>query len=328
MFKVIAIIKPMNYSQPSKIIKPLIIGAGWLGSPLAISLKKSGYDVIATKQNHESILKSPQYLQEIPLFPFSQQDLCRFQQEKSLENDTFLQNIFESRQVIITIPPSAFIKRTAEETIEDTATNRSLTYTEMILGTARLAEQYGAREIIYTSSTSVYGNSSGIIHEELPAMAQTASAKAIREVEIALESSLTIPVIILRLAGLIGNGRHPVYPLSGRDNIRAPRDAINLLHITDLINAIHALLQREIMPGHFEIYNLVTPTHPNRESYYHAVAKRLNLPLPQFETAKPLLKRIIDGGKITEMGDFSYQMLDLVNVPLESLEPLNAPETL
>ena len=152
-------------------------------------------------------------------------------------------------------------------------------------------------------------------------MPQTLSAKAIVAAENALKNGKT-PVTILRLAGLIGNGRHPIFSLQGRSNIRSPFNAINLLHIDDLIGAIETLIARNgkiSSEKAFEVYNIVTPTHPNRMSYYQAIARYLNLPIPTFEDPRPELKRIIDGGKITEQGDFHYQILDLVHASLEKL---------
>lgn len=295
-----------------------IIGAGWLGTPLSQTLSEKKWDVIATKRviegfsSHQTDSPENNTLSAIQWRRFSSH---LFMKDEMSPQE--LEELFYQRVIIITIPPTPFIKNYSNEEQIKGIQN----YENLMAEISQVAEQYQAKHLYYTSSTSVYGNSSGIINEELPTMPQTLSAKAIVAAENALKNGKT-PVTILRLAGLIGNGRHPIFSLQGRSNIRSPFNAINLLHIDDLICAIETLIARNgkiSLEKVFEVYNIVTPTHPNRMSYYQAIAGYLNLPIPTFEDPKPELKRIIDGGKITEQGDFHYQILDLVHASLEKL---------
>lgn len=303
--------------------KTTIIGAGWLGKPLAKALASQGFDVIATNRNAMAAMpssdtsKAPYAIQFVS---YSDELLHKILQTAQSTGEygqysALCRNLFANRKVVITIPPSPFLNNIQTEA--NTQQISPFSYAEMISHTAQLAQQFGATEIIFTSSTSVYGNSSGIIHEALPAMPKTANAKAIREAEIALETNRSIPVTILRLAGLIGNGRHPIRHLSGRTEIAEPLNAINLLHIDDLMDVIKALLLRDKGKSHFEIFNIATPYHPNRQSYYQTLAATLSLPLPEFEMPRPVLKRIIDGQKITENGDFHYKHIDLLHASAE-----------
>lgn len=303
--------------------KVTIIGAGWLGFPLAQYLNQANFEVSATRRAIDDTIISDFYTEDptITFLAYCDLLLHKIRETQQQTNDLGIyhelcERLFKNRDVIITIPPSYFVKKSLDQ---DSRKGSQFSYAEMVLYTAQLAQDCGATRIIFTSSTSVYGNSSGIIHEELPAMPKTANATTIREAEKMLETQISIPVTILRLAGLIGNGRHPIFHLSGRDNIIEPFNAINLLHIDDLIRAIHSLLLRDpTLSQHprYEIYNLVTPFHPNRQSYYQTLAKQLNLPLPQFEVPRPLLKKIIDGQKITEQGDFCYRQIDLFQSPI------------
>lgn len=296
--------------------KITIIGAGWLGAPLSSALLQSNHDVIATKQSEKSLneIKTKFEITNIP-----HKELLQFKcfsdeiLKKTLTDEAF-SSLFHQRKIIITIPPTPFIQRYSIDNIDQGIAD----YKVFIQKIMQLAEKFGALEVIYTSSISVYGNSSGIIHEALPAMPQTNSAKAIYQVEQLLQNS-HLPVTILRLAGLIGHGRHPVFSLQGRNNIQSPFNAINLLHIQDLINAIIKIMARDKSLSPYKIYNVVTPIHPNRQSYYQTLARLLNLPLPQFESPKPELRRIIDGSKITELGDFHYEVIDLLHASLDKL---------
>ncbi len=296
--------------------KVSIIGAGWLGMPLLVKLLADNYHVIATKQSAEDLPEIDEILQkrsittqQYSLMPFSDRSL-----QNRAENTTLFQQLFANRQVVITVPPTPFLRRYSTSK-QDQGIAEYATFMQNI---AKAARAYQAESIIYTSSISVYGNSSGIINEELPAMPKTNSAKAIVAAEKSLQN-LNIPVTILRLAGLIGHGRHPIFSLQGRDNIRAPFNAINLLHIEDLLRAIVTIVQRQNAIASYDIYNLVTPCHPNRQSYYQTLAKVLNLTAPTFETPQLELKKIIDGGKITHKGDFNYEALDLIHSSLNKL---------
>ena len=299
--------------------KVTIIGAGWLGAPLALSLFNAGESVVATKQSQTTLaaLKT-KFSEKCPDFNLTQNlHFCLFSEEilqKETESANDYPALFSERKVIITIPPTPFIRRYSQEDAEKGV----IDYANFIKKIHDVALESGALEILYTSSTSVYGNSSGIIHEELPAMPQTLNAKAIHQAEKVLLQS-PLPITILRLGGLIGHGRHPILTLQGKTGIQTPFNAINLVHITDVISAITVILQRPKRAQEHQIYNLVSPTHPNRMSYYQSIAHYLGLIPPQFEAPKPLLKRIIDGEKITEKGDFNYQITDLVHASLQKI---------
>jgi hypothetical protein len=58
--------------------------------------------------------------------------------------------------------------------------------------------------IVFTSSTSVYGNASGTLKENSPRDPQTASGRVLKELEDWLHNLPGTSVDILRLAGLVG----------------------------------------------------------------------------------------------------------------------------
>jgi nucleoside-diphosphate-sugar epimerase len=69
--------------------------------------------------------------------------------------------------------------------------------------------------IVFTSSTSVYGNASGTVKENSPRDPQTASGRVLKELEDWLHNLPGTSVDILRLAGLVGPSRHPGVSLPG-----------------------------------------------------------------------------------------------------------------
>jgi nucleoside-diphosphate-sugar epimerase len=128
-------------------------------------------------------------------------------------------------------------------------------------------------KIIFTSSTSVYGQNTIPVNESSPTQPLTESAKWLCEVENLLLDKFKDQILIIRLGGLIGKSRHPIYHLSGKNNLKGGNDVINLVHLDDLV-CIIPLLEKFNVQG---IINVVCPFHPIKNIYYNEWAKRLNL---------------------------------------------------
>jgi len=111
------------------------------------------------------------------------------------------------------------------------------------------ARQDPVGTLVYTSSTSVYGQDDGeVVDETMPANADSPSAAILREAESLVAESSKGSVaarrwFILRLAGIYGPGRHHLLdqiragaPAPGRD----PSHRLNLIHRDDIVGAIGA----------------------------------------------------------------------------------------
>ena len=94
--------------------------------------------------------------------------------------------------------------------------------------------------IIFTSSTSVYGAAQGTVKETTPRNPVTNSGRVLEELEDWLHNLPGTSVDILRLAGLVGPGRHPGRFFAGKT---APdgEHGVNLVHLEDVIGAITLL---------------------------------------------------------------------------------------
>lgn len=119
---------------------------------------------------------------------------------------------------------------------------------------------YHIPRIVFTSSTSVYGNVNGTVKENSPRLPQTASGQVLKELEDWLHNLPGTSVDILRPAGLVGPSRHPGRFFAGKS---APdgQHVVNLVHLQDVVAAIELLLQA---PKGGHIYNLCAPRHPAR----------------------------------------------------------------
>ena len=114
-----------------------------------------------------------------------------------------------------------------------------------------------------------------------------------------LENKLTI----LRLAGLIGPNRHPITQLQGRTGLKNPECPVNIVHQTDVISIIVHLIDSQKFGN---VFNVVHPEHPDRKSYYTAIARKNELVPPKFEDTTAI-KRIINGQKIEEFCNFQFK---------------------
>lgn len=268
-----------------------VVGLGWLGLPLAKRLADEGYSVTGTKRNvgHESSIACGQ-VKVVKL------DLKGGYSLHPIES-----SLFSADTLIITLPGS----REAEKAL------RTFSDIRYLVDQAREA---GSRHIIFTSSTSVYGDATGILTESSPVSAGTAGGAVMAETERWLLMQKDICIDIIRLAGLTGPGRHPARRLSGRKNLGQGEHSVNLVHQDDVITAIRLLIHSR---GPGRLYNLCSPHHPSRREFYTRVCGLNDLPVPEF-TAH--LEReggkIIDGSLICRKLGLKYSYLSLYDIPV------------
>ncbi len=142
----------------------------------------------------------------------------------------------------------------------------------------------------------------------------TASGQVLKELEDWLHNLPGTQVDIVRLAGLVGPGRHPGRFFAGKS---APdgQHVVNLVHLDDVVGAIELLLQA---PKGGHIYNICAPSHPARSTFYPLMARQLGLAPPAFRRGKVWQDKgkIIDGNRICHELGFEYQYPDPLNMPL------------
>lgn len=126
--------------------------------------------------------------------------------------------------------------------------------------------------LIFTSSISVY-NQEGENDEHTPIDSSNTNA----QIEVLLQQKLQ-QTIILRLGGLIGKNRHPVYYLAGRE-VKAGNHKVNLVHIDDIVRLLFLLMKKRETKA---LYNVVHPNHPTKKDYYSRIANEMNLTPPSF----------------------------------------------
>jgi nucleoside-diphosphate-sugar epimerase len=101
---------------------------------------------------------------------------------------------------------------------------------------------------------------------------------------------------IVRLGGLLGPDRHPIFTLSGKKNLPNPKSPINFIHQKDAVAILLKILEN--WKGD-QTFNAVTPFHPSRKEYYEQMAKIAQLPPPIFEQ-NGAIRGIISSKKVLD----------------------------
>ncbi len=254
-----------------------VIGCGWLGFPLAKRFVKDGYEVFGSTTTEEKI----KLLSNAGINPFL------FDAENPDKINA--KQLFGSDYTIITIPP---------------VRNKSTSdYGNKIKNILRsVMETNISSKIIFTSSTSVYGNIEGIVNEDSPTRPNSDSGKAVLEAEKIIRNS-KLRYAILRLSGLVGNDRHPVNYLAGRKNLNDPDHPVNLIHLDDCIEIICEVIKNEFWD---ETLNCCSPDHPSRKEYYVESAKKRNLKIPEFTQVSNGKGKIISSQKLIDTLNYKF----------------------
>ncbi len=224
-------------------IKIGILGEGWLGSYLTQRLQENGFDVTGSK-TFGCYFRNNRWKGELSAF---------------LEGLSYL---------IITIPSGAS-RNTAD------SKNGNLPLFQQLIG--HLNENPNLT-VFYTSSISVYGKTVRVIDENTELDPKTSSAKVITRIEEEFENSPIQRFNALRLGGLIGEDRHPIYSLLSTKKSIASDELINFIDREDIVQCIQWLFDH---PQEGPL-NLVAPFHPNKKEYYTRIAEERNLDLPIF----------------------------------------------
>lgn len=265
-----------------------ILGCGWLGLPLAKKLIEKGNSVkgSTTSENKLSILENAR------INPF----LLTLDSESISESiSSFLA---ENEILIIDIPPKLRSENPNSE---------KKVFVEKIKNLIPFIEKSTIKKVLFVSSTSVYGDDNELITEETVPNPETESGKQLLLAEALLQNNPNFETTILRFGGLIGEDRHPIKFLAGKENIENPDAPVNLIHQKDCISIIEAIINQSTWN---EVFNAVAPFHPTREEYYTQKAKDLNLVLPQFIPKKSNIKKTISNEKIERVLAYKFGLAD------------------
>jgi nucleoside-diphosphate-sugar epimerase len=165
-------------------------------------------------------------------------------------------------------------------------------------GTRNLIEWLGPnppKKFVYTSSTSVYGQTDGSqVKESSPAEPLVETAKILVETEnvlLAAAQEKKFPAVILRVASIYGPDRGHWFKQFLKNEARMEGDGsrfLNMIHRDDLIGCVIAALKSG-RPG--EIYNAADDEPVSQLHFFQWLAQALDKPLPPSEPENPAENR-------------------------------------
>ena len=181
-----------------------VLGCGWLGMPLAISLLDEGYSVKGSTTTEKKVS-----LLEINNIDPYLLDVASFE-----EFDDFL----DSDILIIAI------------------TSKDIDGFESLISQI---ENSSIQKVIFVSSTSVYGRRNKVMTEEDEVLQTPLS-----QIENLFRENTFFETTILRFAGLFGDERHPSNWFKNERKIPQPKGFVNMIHKEDCIEIIHEIIDQ------------------------------------------------------------------------------------
>nr|WP_315197772.1 SDR family NAD(P)-dependent oxidoreductase [uncultured Flavobacterium sp.] len=264
-----------------------LLGCGWLGLPLSKALLTNDFSVKGSTTSESKISN----LKTLGIDPFLVALDC-----KSITGD--VENFLNGSEIlIINIPPQLRGKN------NDSLTANEKIFVEKIKTLIPYIEKSTIENVLFVSSTSVYGEVEGTIIEETIPKPDTESGKQLLEAEMLLQNNPNFKTTVLRFGGLIGEDRNPVKFLAGKQNIENPNTRINFIHQEDCIGIILKIIE---LKSWGEIYNGVSPFHPTRQAYYTQKAIELSLPLPAFDHSKTASEKLILSNKAATVLGYNF----------------------
>ncbi len=180
-----------------------ILGCGWLGKPLAISLLDDGFSVKGSTTSEEKL----ELLKANNIEPYVV-DIADFE-----EFDDFLNTDI----LIIAI------------------TSKDIDGFENLI--AQIQES-PIQKVIFISSTSVYPRINKIMTEE----DELVENHPLVEIENLFRENAFFETTIIRFAGLFGGDRHPANWFKNGRKIPQPKGFVNMIHQDDCIEIIHEII--------------------------------------------------------------------------------------
>jgi len=252
----------------------LIIGSGWLGASLASHLDKQGYDVKATTRQPTI---APQ----------------RLQINTDNDRDTIAKiTDFAPQVMIIAISP-----------------NKNSDYLQALMILSKAAKAANVSRVVFIGSSSIWGNSMGLVNETTAIDPANDSAKAMAAFETHLQQQSTFEATTLRLCGLFNQQRHPGRFLAGREDVPNPNAVVNMIHQQDCVGLITNILRQASWQS---VYIGCAPSHPTRIQFYTHGARLLNLMPPRFKGNEGHDSKKIDGKQSANALDYRYRYSDLM----------------
>lgn len=263
--------------------KVIIVGCGWLGQQVAPELATAGFQVFGSRRTAAAAQALPLPIIGMAL-PLTTAEIMPAQLA-----------VLRDAWVICTIPPGG--RKSAADS----------TYLQVLTVLATLCQQAGIKGGIHISSTGVYQGLAGEVDESAALqLAQPRVALLAAGEQLLRETG---PWLTLRLAGLMGPGRHPGRFVQGK-TLSGAAHPVNMVHSADVAKALLAMLASWPLPK--SCYNLSSPMPVTKKDFYQVAAAQLGYSFAELswqpESAEPARRVLATALSIDT--DFDYQYPD------------------
>lgn len=241
-----------------------LIGSGYLGSATAFFLQNKGYPITVSTTTPARL----PYL------------------KKDFKNAIILEGSRVSDWYQVIHSHSVLVLAVAPKTAIDSYADTYLASVKALL--TALEKKNSVTQIIYISSTSVYGSHMGCwVDEESALLNPNPQAIILKECEERLLSAAIerLKVVIFRLAEIYGPNREIEKRVINSSSIPFAGDGsnfTNLIHVEDAVRAIDMAIENELSG----VYNLANDFHVQRKDFYSDICKKHSLPEVQWDFRK------------------------------------------
>lgn len=251
---------------PVSLDKVLLIGAGWLGEPLAKRLQLAGHKVVVTARSAERITA----LQATGLSSW------RLDMEDAGETQGLQERLAAFQTIIWAVPPGK---------------NSLIAYAAQLNRLLQHWPVQPGRKFVFVSSTGVYPNTPAEWVENDPVQSDHKVVEAEQLVQ-----NWGSDFLILRCGGL-SDERRIIGRYFSAKVLTEANQPVNYIHREDVIGATLHLLNI----GEVGIYNLVAPIHPERSEVFQLQSKRYGFE-PPTEFQNGGVQRFISSEKLLASG--------------------------
>ena len=227
----------------------IILGCGWLGSQLGAALHQAGHQVLGSRRSAQNLSTLPAEIE-----PFCWDGHSVFPPN--------VQQRIAGSFLVLAMPPAAH-------------TDGGAAYLQTLQ--LVVAQSTAAAGLILCSSTGVYAGLSGEVSESAAPGPDPRAALLWQAEQLVMQHPKHQ---ILRLAGLVGPGRHPS-AFTRRGVMAGPDLPVNLVHSTDVCRWVLRSLQQP-QPLKPVVVNLCAPMRSTKAEFYSAACLSAGMPTPEF----------------------------------------------
>ncbi|WP_310395762.1 NAD(P)-binding domain-containing protein [Hymenobacter sp.] len=264
----------------------LVLGCGWLGLALARALAATGHTVLGTTT-------SPEHMAAMESAGI-QPNLLRLGSDFGAPAEELLQRLLRAADVLVlNVPPRAAAAGA---------------YPTLLRPVHRAVATAGTKHVLFVSSTSVYPDEPRLMRETDAVSTRDAASDVLRAEGHFVPRYGQWKSTVVRLGGLIGPDRAPGRFLAGRRDLAQGNAPVNLVHLTDAVGVLSAIIQHEAW-GH--TFNVCAAEHPARRDFYPAAAQYLKLESPTFKDEHGVSGKTIDSSLVRNLLPYQFQHDDV-----------------